>query len=120
MWPFGPYQLSLIIARRLHRFPATPNTNGRTLDATGCTFAICLCVYNEEAVIAKKMDDILALQETMEGELEILVYVDAASDGTRTILEKYKDRIRLFESAERRGKTYGMNLLVSQTAAVCS
>jgi hypothetical protein len=80
MWPFGPYQLSLIIARRLHRFPATPNTNGRTLDATGCTFAICLCVYNEEAVIAKKMDDILALQETMEGELEILVYVDAARE----------------------------------------
>ena len=27
LWPFGPYQLSLIVARRLHRFPPTPDHN---------------------------------------------------------------------------------------------
>lgn len=116
MWPFGPYQISLLLARYLYRFPPTPDPAARS-DASHLTFAICLCVYNEEAVISEKIADLLRLQEAAGGSLEILIYVDGASDRTPAILERYSDRITLTISKERRGKTYGMNLLVSQTTA---
>jgi hypothetical protein len=50
-------------------------------------------------------------------ELELLVYVDAASDGTATILREYEDRLRLVVSPARHGKTHGMNTLVGMTSA---
>jgi cellulose synthase/poly-beta-1,6-N-acetylglucosamine synthase-like glycosyltransferase len=114
LWPFGIYQASLMAARRLHRFPPTPRSAG---SGAAETFAICLCAYNERAVIREKVEDLLRMREAANGALDILVYVDAASDGTTEILEAYRDRIELHVSPERRGKTYGMNLLVSRTKA---
>jgi cellulose synthase/poly-beta-1,6-N-acetylglucosamine synthase-like glycosyltransferase len=114
LWPFGFYQASLMAARRLHRFPPTP---GPSAPGPAETFAICLCVYNERAVIREKMEDMLRLREAAGGALDILVYVDAATDGTTEILETYRDRIDLHVSPERHGKTYGMNLLVGRTEA---
>lgn len=81
------------------------------------TFAICLCAYNEAPVIRQKVDDLLALGAAAGGRLDILVYCDAARYGTAEILAEYADRIRLVVSPERRGKTYGMNLLVGMTDA---
>ena len=81
------------------------------------TFAVCLCVYNEAAVIADKVEDLLRLRQAAGGNLEILIYIDAATDGTASILAPYGDRIRLVVGKDRRGKTYGMNLLVAQTPA---
>lgn len=115
MWPFGPYQLSLIIARRLHWFSKT--STPKQMPASGETFAICLCAYNEAGVIQEKIDDLLQLRAANGGELDIAIYVDAANDGTAAILERYSDRIRLIVSPERRGKTHGMNLLVAGTDA---
>lgn len=115
LWPFGPYQLSLIVARRLHRFPPTPDiTSPAPVDET---FAICLCAYNEAAVIIDKVTDLLRLRQAAGGQLEILIYVDGASDSTAALLEPYADRIRLAVGRERRGKTHGMNALVAQTQA---
>jgi cellulose synthase/poly-beta-1,6-N-acetylglucosamine synthase-like glycosyltransferase len=113
VWPFGPYQLSLLLARALHRFPKAPVPAG---PEERLTFAICLCVYNEAAVIREKAADLLRLREASGGDLEIAIYVDAASDGTAEILEAYRDRIKLIVSPQRRGKTHGMNLLVAETA----
>ncbi len=112
-WPFGPYQLSLLLARRLHAFPPFPVARGA---ATTETMAICLCVYNEKAVIREKVEDLLRLRASAN-ELEILIYVDCADDGTTEILDAYRDRIEVVVSPERHGKTYGMNLLVSRTMA---
>ncbi|MGE5779906.1 MAG: glycosyltransferase [Hyphomicrobiales bacterium] len=115
LWPFGPYQLSLLLARRLRRFPPAPSpVHVRPVEDT---FAICLCVYNEAAVIRDKVEDLLRLREAAGGALEIAIYVDAASDGTAELLASYRDRIRLVVSPERRGKTHGMNLLVAGTTA---
>ena len=114
LWPFGIYQASLMAARRLRRFPPTPRSAG---SGVAETFAICLCAYNERAVIREKVEDMLRMREAAKGALDILVYVDAASDGTTEILEAYRDRIELHVSPERHGKTYGMNLLVSRTKA---
>lgn len=115
MWPFGPYQLTLILARRLHRFPETPNPDRHP--SGDDSFAICLCVYNEADVIRDKIQDLLQLREANGGNLDIRIYVDAASDGTAEILSEYRDQIHLVVSPDRRGKTHGMNLLVSGTTA---
>jgi cellulose synthase/poly-beta-1,6-N-acetylglucosamine synthase-like glycosyltransferase len=117
LWPFGPYQLSLLLARRLHHFPSPAVLDGMTAAQDGTTFAICLCAYNEAAVIADKMEDLLRLREAAGGELDILIYVDAATDGTTSILESYRDRVQLVVGDARRGKTHGMNLLVGRTNA---
>lgn len=114
LWPFGPYQLSLILARRLWRFPPLPPATARTESET---FAVCLCAYNEKAVIRDKVEDLLQMRAAAGGNLDILIYVDAASDGTSEILEEYRERIKLHVSPDRHGKTYGMNLLVSMTDA---
>ncbi len=117
VWPFGPYQLSLIAARRLRGFPPAPDPARTVSTSKPDTYAICLCAYNEAAVIVEKIEDLLRLREAAQGALDILVYVDGAADGTASILAPYAHRIRLVVSAERRGKTHGMNLLVTQTAA---
>ena len=108
LWPFGPYQLSLTLARRLGRFPPVPVPRGAATE----TFAICLCAYNEAAVIEQKILDLLGLRAAARGGLQIFVYVDAATDGTSEIARRYERQIDLFVSGQRRGKTYGMNLLV--------
>ncbi len=113
LYPFGPYQLSLLVARRLRPAAPVPLPD---LAAAPETFAICLCAYNEERTIEAKIADLLQLRFAA-GALEILVYVDAASDRTAALLEPYRDRLTLVVSPERRGKTHGMNLLVGMTEA---
>src|SRR5215831_20858975 len=100
LWPFGPYQLSLLAARRICRFPLLHNPP--VADAAPSdyySFAICLCVYNEAAVIAEKVEVLLRLRVAAGGNLEILIYVDAATDTTTDILKRYRDRIRLVVSS---------------------
>lgn len=77
---------------------------------------MCVCAYNEERVIEAKIENLLALKEREPG-LEILVYVDAATDRTAEILARYRDRIDVHVATERHGKTHGMNLLVAKASA---
>lgn len=113
--PFLTYPLSLRLMRRrpdksrMVRFiPSGPHKPLR--------FAICMCAYNEAHVIRQKMDNLLMVRQR-EPDLEILVYVDGATDSTVEILHDYTDEIRLFTSTERHGKTHGMNLLVANATA---
>lgn len=80
------------------------------------TYAICMCAYNEESVIAQKAENLIALKKILPG-LEALVYVDASSDRTAEILSCYANEIKVYVSPNRYGKTHGMNLLVSETNA---
>lgn len=116
-WPFGPYQLSLLLARRLHAIPPFPASAPADQTASNGTVAICLCAYNERAVIREKVEDLLRLRASAGGNLEILVYVDCADDGTAEILDEYRDQIEVVASPQRHGKTFGMNLLVGRTTA---
>ncbi len=81
------------------------------------SFAVCVCAYNEEAVIEEKVHNLLALRQSTDLPVEILVYVDAATDRTAEILQPYSDRLHLVIAAERRGKSAGMNRLVSLSTA---
>jgi cellulose synthase/poly-beta-1,6-N-acetylglucosamine synthase-like glycosyltransferase len=117
LWPFGPYQLTLMLARRLHRFPPAPDPARINSEPANASFAICLCAYNEAEIIADKVEDLLRLREAAGGDLDILVYVDGATDATATVLEAYQDRVHLVIGDGRHGKSHGMNLLVAQTGA---
>ena len=114
IFPFGPYQVTLLIARKL----GGVKTAGVDDPEIGkdLTFAICLCAYNEEAVIRKKIDNMLALRK-IAGSLDILVYVDAAGDRTAEIVRSYGEAVTLVDSKERHGKPWGMNHLVGLTDA---
>lgn len=111
--PFVTYPLSL---RLLARMRPRPVRHG---DVAG-RVAFCVCAYNEEGVIRAKLDNMLAVGDALGG-IEVLVYVDGATDGTAEILRDYaersKGRVRAVVSEARLGKTYGMNTLVGLTDA---
>lgn len=112
--PFTTFPLSLALLARfgVGRSKALPVAAGQR----PLTFAICTCAYNEEAVIEAKLRNLLALRERDPG-LDILLYVDCASDRTAAICELYRDRIKLHVADQRHGKTHGMNLLAQCTQA---
>src|ERR1700731_1404818 len=117
LWPFGPYQITLLAARRLYRFPLTPDPSRVVPRTSDDSFAICVCAYNEAPIIADKVEDLLSLREASGADLDILIYIDGATDDTASILEPYRGRVRLVIESDRHGKTHGMNLLVAQTHA---
>ena len=102
--PFTTYPMSLWLIHRWHRRAAQPAISADARD----TFALCCCAYNEEHVIGAKVDNCLALRETRP-DLQILFYVDAATDRTAELLQ---DRnVTLYVAPQRAGKTHGMNRL---------
>jgi cellulose synthase/poly-beta-1,6-N-acetylglucosamine synthase-like glycosyltransferase len=111
--PFVTYPWSLLVLQALY-----PAKRARAADTAEVPLncAICVCAYNEERVIARKVENLLALR-AREPDLEILVYVDGSDDRTAEILQGYVSQIDLHIGLERRGKTYGMNLLASKAQA---
>ena len=75
-----------------------------------------MCAYNEERVIAAKMDGLRAMVAHYPGPATIHVYVDGASDATAQILAGYADIADIVIGEERRGKSWGMAHLVARSA----
>jgi cellulose synthase/poly-beta-1,6-N-acetylglucosamine synthase-like glycosyltransferase len=116
MHSFVTYPLSLLLLAKLRPQDSQGNEDRRTPpNTTGIDFTLCMCAYNEAAVIRQKLQNLLALREREPG-LEILIYVDAASDDTARLLRAYAPHIQVHVSRERRGKTYGMNLLAARAS----
>ncbi len=110
--PFATYPLSLWAIRRWRR-SISSSVSAISRDQT---FALCFCAYNEEKVIREKIENCLELRRAIPG-LEVLAYVDAATDRTAELLRAYNDDITLRVSSQRCGKTHGMNLLATLTEA---
>lgn len=111
--PFTTYPVSLVlfrllsIGRRLRVRESLISGAPKPGDV-----AICMCAYNEERVIVSKLENLLALKRMYPG-LELYVYVDGASDRTPELVQSYESEVHVVVSRERRGKTHGMNRLVS-------
>lgn len=74
--------------------------------------SLLISAFNEQDVIASKIDNALAL-DYPAGLLEIVVVSDASSDGTDAIVGGYAPRgVRLHRQTERRGKTAGLNAVL--------
>ncbi len=104
--PFTSYPASLALLARLRPRPIAPGGD------VAPRVALCVCAYNEAAIIRAKADNMLAMRAQLPG-LRLLVYVDAASDDTARILREYADQIEVIVSPQRHGKTHGMNTLVA-------
>jgi cellulose synthase/poly-beta-1,6-N-acetylglucosamine synthase-like glycosyltransferase len=107
--PLLTYPLSLRLFVR-----ARPVMPAAALPSPAPSLAICMCAYNEQDVIAAKVERLIEVAAAY-GPATIHVYADSPQDGTVAILERYADRIDLVVGAERAGKTFGMNLLVARS-----
>ena len=111
--PFTTYPLSLLLLRWVGR----KRPEGRALAlASDLRCAICVCAYNEERTIDAKVRNLLELR-ARHPDMELLVYVDASTDRTAEILRAYAGQLDVHFSAERHGKTHGMNLLATKSTA---
>jgi cellulose synthase/poly-beta-1,6-N-acetylglucosamine synthase-like glycosyltransferase len=74
--------------------------------------SLLISVYNEAAVIRKKIGNTLQL-EYPKSLFEIIVISDCSSDATDDIVSEYADRgVRLIRQSDRLGKSSGLNLAV--------
>ena len=113
--PFATYGPSLAVLKWLKVTP--PLRRVPDAGSPVRSFAVCVSAFNEEQVIEDKALNLLAMRRHCTVPVDLLVYVDAATDATLQRLSPYADRIRVVAGNERRGKTAGMNLLVSMTEA---
>src|SRR5204862_1367192 len=74
---------------------------------------VIIPAHNEQAVIARKLDDILATNYPPEA-LEVLVASDCSSDETESIVRSYAPRVRLIRAAVRSGKQVCLNLAAAE------
>jgi len=111
--PFIFYPLSLRVLARFHQRPLRASAESET---EPLSYAVCVCAYNEAAIIRTTIESLIALRETTPN-LQILLHVDGTGDGTADIAQEYADRIDLVISPERKGKTYGMNRLMTLARA---
>ena len=115
--PFVTYPLSLQLLARL-RGPRPAPEAPRAAPVPGPRYAILMCAYNEAPVLDAKLRNLLLLQASQPaGAVEILVYIDCASDRSAEIARRYEPQIQLHVATERHGKTHGMNLLVARSRA---
>lgn len=75
------------------------------------TVSILISAYNEEAVIAERVENLLSLDYPSE-RLEILIGSDGSADRTAEIVRSY-GQVRLLPFAQRRGKASVLNDLVA-------
>ena len=113
--PFVTYRPSLTVLKWLKVRPPLKEVPDAATPV--CSFAVCVSAFNEESVIEDKAKNLLALRRHSELPVDLLVYVDAATDTTLQRLQPYADRIKVVAGKERLGKTAGMNLLASMTEA---
>jgi cellulose synthase/poly-beta-1,6-N-acetylglucosamine synthase-like glycosyltransferase len=80
--------------------------------------SVLLAVYNEAAVIEKKIRNVFALNYS--GQIELLIGSDASTDETNAIITRlqteFGSRLRLIHFTERTGKPGIINQLVPQAA----
>jgi poly-beta-1,6-N-acetyl-D-glucosamine synthase len=95
----------LLMAARARLAPRPPQ---RDPDARP-SLTILVPAHNEVDVIGRKLDSILALEYPAD-RLEILVVDDGSTDGTGTVLDRYRDAgVRVITHAPRRGKPAAIN-----------
>ncbi len=100
-----PLLLALVTLLRGRRFVRTGHSEPAV--------TLIVSAYNEEAVIAEKIDNCLALDYPRD-RLQVLVVSDCSEDRTDAIVQGYAARgVTLLRMQERGGKTLGLNAGVS-------
>lgn len=102
LYVYAGYPLILAI---LARTRPEPETNSTIMP----TVTLLIAAYNEQAVIAEKLENSLALEYPRD-RLQILVAVDGSDDGTAEIVRSYASRgVELSYNLARNGKMAAIN-----------
>ena len=105
---FG-YPLLLIILNKVR-----PAPHVQKVDILTPTVSMIIPAYNEEKVIAKKIENTLALDYPQE-KLEIIVASDGSTDGTDEIVRTFADRgVKLIALNPNQGKSTVQNRAVAE------
>jgi poly-beta-1,6-N-acetyl-D-glucosamine synthase len=105
-----PAIVMLLAAWRRRRRPSN------RAQQTCSSVALVIAAYNEETVIAGKLDNALSL-ECPCGPLQIVVVTDGSSDSTPQVAAAYQDRgVICLHDPQRRGKAHALNRGVAATA----
>jgi cellulose synthase/poly-beta-1,6-N-acetylglucosamine synthase-like glycosyltransferase len=108
VYPYLVYPALLVVLRRV--MPRPPRKA-----SIEPTVSLLVAAYNEEDVIAAKIENSLALDYPAE-RLETVVASDGSSDATNTIAARYDDgrRMRLVAFPANRGKLSALNDVIPQ------
>lgn len=110
-YSYSIYPILLIVFSRLFGKPVKKSHDYLP------TVGVLIPVHNEEAVIRKKIDNILSL-DYPEDKLSIWIGSDQSTDRTEDIIKEYKDpRVHLWRAQVRGGKTGVLNNLAPQIDA---
>jgi cellulose synthase/poly-beta-1,6-N-acetylglucosamine synthase-like glycosyltransferase len=109
--PFLTYPLSLMAIGKIRSRSIRMKDGDR--GGAALTYSICLCAYNEAPILERTISNLLRLRESVpnSADVQILLYIDGANDGTAEIAKRYAAIIDVVVSSERRGKSHGLNLL---------
>ena len=95
--------VGLVQRRGVRKLPITPSVS------------LIIAAYNEEKVIAERLDNALAMDYPRE-RLQILVASDGSTDGTDDIVASYASKGVLLLSLPRRGKIRTLNAAVARAS----
>jgi len=99
-YPMAVFLLAKVYRRRVRTGPCEP------------TVSILIAAYNEEACIARTIENKLSLQYP-EDKIEIIVVSDGSTDRTEEIVRRYASRgVKLLRQVPRQGKTAAFNQVV--------
>jgi biofilm PGA synthesis N-glycosyltransferase PgaC len=109
-WHFVGYPLTLLLLAALRREPAAVAAGSERV-------ALIIAAFNEERVIAAKIENALSLD--YEPELfRVVVVADGSSDRTAEIARGFNDpRVICLHEPERRGKSHALNRAVAASDA---
>ena len=80
----------------LSRMEAAPPANSS--GGAGPTISVVVPAFNEETYIAEALDAVLAQSRPA---LEVIVVDDGSTDGTREVVARFQDRVRLIAQENR-------------------
>ena len=107
LYTFLGYPLILWLTAKLLPARSAPGITASSAELP--RVSIVLSVYNEEQVIAAKIDNFLSLDYPAD-RLELVVVSDRSTDRTEEIIRTAAcSRVRLYVQPERRGKTFNLN-----------
>lgn len=110
-WHFVGYPLTLMLLAALRRSPAGAQAAG------GERVALVIAAFNEERVIAAKIENALSLDYEPE-KFQVVVVADGSSDRTAEIARGFNDpRVICLHEPERRGKSHALNRAVAASDA---
>jgi glycosyltransferase involved in cell wall biosynthesis len=105
-WTHAGYPALAAVAARLRPRPV------RKAEITP-TVTLVVPAYNEEAVIRRRLENLLKLDYPAE-QLAVVVSSDGSDDATDAIVEEFEPRVKL-RRRERAGKLPGLNRSVAET-----